>query len=295
MPVLKGRGASSDSRRMWRTIFTICAAMAAMPMLATSALGQGTEYPAMEPPPDYVGELHERERATCAITGACDQPSRAPSRQMYVDKWTALAISDTTNRAGAAHGQNSQDEAESLALTNCRRNGSLDCKSLLWGVNTCLAIAISYPDKVYAWDNDANRARAGSKALARCVQAKGKNCAIQTTPCANDDPRWPSPLPLPPGVPGAAVDPRTVGTWELFINPGRWVWQIGRNGTYQFHSEAGDGASTHAGTFSARDGHWSIQATSGISDGGPYTFSTPNIFVTTGKLGTGSWRRIADN
>jgi Domain of unknown function (DUF4189) len=181
----------------------------------------------MEPPTDYVGQQREREQAACAITGVCDQLAHAGGRLGNPDKWTALAISDTTNRAGASHGQNSQAAAEQLALTNCRRNGSLDCKSLLWGVNICLAIAISYPDGVYAWDNDPDRARAGSKALARCLRASGKNCLVQTTPCASDDPRWSSPLPLPPGVRGADVDPRTVGTWELSINPGRWCGKLG--------------------------------------------------------------------
>ena len=264
-------------------------------MQLTSALAQETEYPSMEPPTDYVGQQREREQAARAITGVCDQLAHPGGRPGNPDMWTALAISDTTNRAGASHGQNSQAAAEQLALTNCRRNGSLDCKSLLWGVNTCLAIAISYPDGVYAWDNDPDRARAGSKALDRCLRASGKNCLVQTTPCASDDPRWSSPLPLPPGARGADVDPRTVGTWELSINPGRWVWEIGRNDTYEFHSEAADGAAPHVGTFSAHDGRWSLHATNGYTDGGTYTFQPPNSFIATGRLGTGNWRHIADN
>jgi hypothetical protein len=59
--------------------------------------------------------------------------------------------------------------------------------------------------------------------------------------------------------------------------------------------EAGDGASTYARKFTARNGHWSMQSTNGISYGGTYTFNVRNIFVATGKLGTGSWRYIAGN
>jgi hypothetical protein len=43
------------------------------------------------------------------------------------------------------------------------------------------------------------------------------------------------------------IDPRIVGTWVLNINPGRWVWEIGAHGTYEFRSEASDFAPTHAG------------------------------------------------
>ena len=184
------------SRRTWRKIITICSATAAVPMYLTSALAQENEYAAMEPAPDYVEHGREQEQTTCAITGLCGQLNH-PGRPANPDTWTALAISDTTKRAGPSHSQDSRDAAEQLALTNCRRNGSVACKPLLSGANTCLAMAISYPDGIYAWDNDPDRAQAGPKALARCRSAGGKNCAVQTTPCASADPRWPSPLPLP--------------------------------------------------------------------------------------------------
>jgi hypothetical protein len=89
------------------------------------------------------------------------------------------------------------------------------------------------------------------------------------------------------------VDPRIVGTWEL-MTPGRWVWTIKCNGTYQFHSEAMDGAPSHTGTLSIYDGRWSLNATSGYTpwtDGGTYTFQPPDTLIATGRLGTGIWRR----
>ena len=90
----------------------------------------------------------------------------------------------------------------------------------------------------------------------------------------------------------ADVDPHTVGTWQISVNPGRWVWEIGRNGTYEFHSEAPDGAASHAGTFSAHDGHWSLRATNGYTDGGTYTFQPPDSLIATGHLDTGTWRHL---
>src|SRR5580704_4243369 len=106
--------------------------------------------------------------------------------------------------------------------------------------------------------------------------------------------RWSSPLPLPSVGTTAGVDPRTVGTWELLRNPGMWVWRIAANGTYEFHSEAGDGAAPQAGTIAAGSGKWSIRAlNNGYTDGGTYTFQSPDRLLATGKLGTGAWLRVA--
>ncbi len=89
------------------------------------------------------------------------------------------------------------------------------------------------------------------------------------------------------------VDPNTVGTWELTFMGGPWVWQIRRDGTYSFHSEAGDGALPHAGTFSSSNGRWSLKATNGYADSGTYLFQGPNTLIATGKLGTAAWRKPA--
>jgi hypothetical protein len=86
------------------------------------------------------------------------------------------------------------------------------------------------------------------------------------------------------------VDPKAVGTWELPFKGGAWVWEIHPDGTYQFHSEAGDGAPSHAGTVSASNGQWSLKATTGYVDGGTYVIQYPDTLIATGHLGTGAWR-----
>jgi hypothetical protein len=154
--------------------------------------------------------------------------------------------------------------------------------------NECQALAISYADKKYGWSDGSSRPGAASRALAQCKSTGGKNCTVITAPCAGDDARWSALLPLPQGGTAATVDARAVGTWELLRNPGVWVWRIAANGTYEFHSEAGDGAAPQAGTVSASNGKWS----NGWTDGGTYTFQAPNTLLATGKLGTGAWRRV---
>jgi hypothetical protein len=90
-----------------------------------------------------------------------------------------------------------------------------------------------------------------------------------------------------------AVDPGTVGTWELPLPGGPWVWEIRPDGTYQFHSEAGDRIPPHAGTFYARNGQWSLKATTGYTDHGTYVVLPPDTLIARGQLGTAAWRHHA--
>ena len=190
-------------------------------------------------------------------------------------------------------GQNSAD-ARRLAFRQLRPSAAPDCQLVNWGSNLCFALAVNRGDRIYGYDFGRSRAEAGTKALARCSAAGGKSCVVQASPCASDDVRWPSPLPLP--SPSSALSPKidshTIGIWELSLNPGRWVWEIAPNGTYEFHSEALDQASSNAGTFSASDGHWSLHSTDGYTDGGTYEFLPPASLVATGRLGKGTWRRL---
>jgi hypothetical protein len=112
----------------------------------------------------------------------------------------------------------------------------------------------------------------GGKRFGALQSQRRKKLCADYGACAADDARWSSPLPLSAGEKAASVDPRAVGTWELSINPGVWVWTIGPSGTYEFHSEAGDSAPSHAGTISASGGKWSVHALNfSWNDGGGVT------------------------
>jgi hypothetical protein len=86
------------------------------------------------------------------------------------------------------------------------------------------------------------------------------------------------------------VDPKTVGIWKLPFKGGPWVWEIDRNGTYKFHSEAGDGVLPHEGKFAASNGNWLLKATNGYTDAGTYRFQGRDTWIATGQLGTAPWR-----
>jgi len=224
--------------------------------------------------------------------GACKNPQSQP----VILHWAAIAISNSFLNVGASHGRNTEAEAKQVALQNCGGSAK-GCTVVNWGSNICFGLAVSRLDSSYAQAPAESRAAAQEKALAGCRAQKGKACVIQTTPCANDNVNWSSPLPLPPppAAPAAKIDPGVVGTWEYRINPGRWIWQIAANGTYEFHSEAADSTPSHSGVFSASGGHWSLKSTSGFEDidSGQYKFESSGVMVSAGKLGTGKWNRIS--
>jgi len=92
----------------------------------------------------------------------------------------------------------------------------------------------------------------------------------------------------------AMLDANLIGTWQLPVKTGNWVWEIAANGTYKFHSEALDGAPSHAGVFTATKGQWTLTATTGLpgyTDNGQYLFQAPNIWMAKGKLGGAAWTR----
>jgi hypothetical protein len=101
----------------------------------------------------------------------------------------------------------------------------------------------------------------------------------------------------PPGAPAQpiGVDRHLLGTWYLPLGKGFWVFEILANGTYRFRSEAGDGVAPHTGSFSANNGHWSMRATTGYADGGTYLLQRPDVWIATGRLGTGAWRHNSLN
>jgi Domain of unknown function (DUF4189) len=209
--------------------------------------------------------------------------------------WVALAISPATGYSGAAHGSSSQADATRVALQACQAGGARDCKFVSSGMQ-CLALATpSNPvPNLFGYSTGLTREGAAAQALIECAKAGGVNCGVRAAPCSDDDPRWASPLPLPPVNEMGPVDPALVGFWKMNVSNGIRVWQITAKGAYSFHSEAPDKTPPHAGQFSAINGQYRMHAIStSFDDQGTYTLSSAGVLVTTGKSGPGTWNRIA--
>ena len=93
------------------------------------------------------------------------------------------------------------------------------------------------------------------------------------------------------------VDRGLVGTWEIVaptpVGTVRWVWEIHKNGTYSFHAEGPGAAPAHSGTFAASKGHYVLNSTTmAWNDTGTYQLTDSATLIATGRLGTGTWRRV---
>ena len=240
---------------------------------------------------------------TTQTVAACQSLSKTRTAKPASGLYVALASSFTMGFAGLSHGQTSQNSAEQIALANCKAMGANDCKVVKSGQNSCVAMSTYYAVFGmgtlinFGYGQNASRSGAAAQSLAECGIASGQICTLRATSCSSDNPAFASPLPLPTGGKPGSVDSNLVGTWETDIggpNGGRWVWQISANGTYEVHSEAFDGAPSNAGTFSAKGGLYTLHATNFVwDDAGSYTFQPPGTLVASGKLGNGTWHKIA--
>jgi hypothetical protein len=219
--------------------------------------------------------------------------------------YVAVATSSLKASAGVSHGQLTQSAAEQAAMANCKALGASDCEASNHAQNSCMGVAVSYVRLTamatrtsFGYGFDPNRSTAGTQALSNCKNSAGQSCTLLAVPCATDNPAYPARLPQPAGGTGP-VDPNLVGTWEIEVgqpSTGRWLWQVTANGTYEVHSEAFDGAPTNAGTFAAGAGQYTLHATNiSWDDSGTYSFQPPGTMVAAGKLGTGTWHKIAQD
>ena len=245
-----------------------------------------------------IGDTCQLTQTTQVCASLAKTSSRLPSGQ-----FAALALSKTTPTVGLAHGQLSKSAAEQLALANCHAMGANDCQITDSIQDSCIGYATVVTSKgktlltFVGFGLSPDRASAALQAIANCNTVSSAQCTLYAAPCARDNPAFSSPIPLPTGAQSGSVDPNWIGAWQLFPygpSGGRWVMQVGANGTYEVHSEALDGTPSSVGTFVASGGRYTLHALNiSYDDSGTYVFRPPGTMVATGKLGTGTWIRIA--
>jgi hypothetical protein len=234
--------------------------------------------------------------SVCAVVGLLAALSAQPATAQG-SRYAAIAKSPSTDWAGAEKGTTTEASVDHGALQYCQSKGARDCK-IYSVVDGCVALAAptNFVPNLYGVGKGATREEAAAQALAECAKADGISCIVTLAPCGSDAVRFQSPLPLPPGGKPGSVDPAVVGLWGLNVNGGIWVWQISVNGTYTIHSEAADSVPPQTGTFTASNGKYTDHAiNTQWADQGTYTMQGTTAMVMTGKLGTGTWYRIASD
>ena len=213
--------------------------------------------------------------------------------------WAAVAVSPSSENNGGGHAESSQAAADRIALQQCQKSGARDCKIVASISRGCVALAtpsVPVPNH-FGFGSNPSRELAASNALAQCTNGGGKDCGVRIAQCSFDDPRWASPLPLPPVVLPGTVDPALVGLWKLNASNGIWVWQITANGTYSFHSAAPASPGNqpmHNGTFTTSNGKYTMHAINVVFDTqGTYTIegSSKGTLQMNGSSGSSTWYR----
>jgi hypothetical protein len=254
------------------------------------------QFVALSTLPAHGQSLNDDGPAWCGTNWACDTvgPTSDPADGKFVALVTAV------DGDYVVTGQGSADAARDLARSKCtKREPEVWCDADGPSTTTttgCIGVAGKKKWTEVIWHDDkSTRVDAWRQALKNCLM---RHCQVELTACAGDDPRTLPRFPLPPDVTGGKIDPALVGTWEIPMHPGRWIWEIAANGTYEFHTEAPDGAPSHAGTLSADGGTWSLVSLAGSiagyadRDEGTYLMQGPDTVEMTGKLGGGTWQRV---
>ncbi len=131
------------------------------------------------------------------------------------DKFASIAFSSTTLRSGSSTGQASQDAADAVAMSNCRKTGAADCKVQIWGKNVCMTVATSAPDRKWFVDHDVDRRTAGKDAFQGCRDLGGARCTVEDVECADDKATVQPPPPFEQKKSRAGDDP-IVGCYQWF-------------------------------------------------------------------------------
>jgi hypothetical protein len=231
-----------------------------------------------------------------AVAAFSPQPAWAQQFEM----WAAVAISPSTGDTAQVHADAEKDNTIVSAIHSCSLRGQQDCKVVAVVADECVALAVpsKFVVNLYGYGTDPTREGAAAQALAQCVKAGGADCVLVEAPCAYDNPRPTTPLPLaPPRNPPLPVDSGLVSIWQANVPGGIWLWQIAANGTYTFYSEASDNAQSHNGSFTAAGGKYTLHSYSmAWDDQGTYTIQPGgNSVEFSGKLGTGTWTRTTNN
>lgn len=88
---------------------------------------------------------------------------------------------------------------------------------------------------------------------------------------------------------GSAVDPALVGTWKLEAPGSPIYWVVRGDGVYRVH---GPGAPVRQfGRIEATKGRWSVKSAV-WADEGSYRLADAKTWVVTGRMATGTWKRI---
>ncbi len=112
--------------------------------------------------------------------GSNQQPA-APQPTGYWEKtWGAIAPSPVGGVLGTAVGASSKEEAERIALADCKAKGGGACKVDVAYHNQCAAMVLG--ERTYSWARAASEAEAAEIGMGDCKKGN-ENCRVYYSAC----------------------------------------------------------------------------------------------------------------
>lgn len=122
----------------------------------------------------HKGESYSSNCGDAEVNCNMSCEREAANRKSY----GAIAYSRKDGAYGYSNSQDSQKEAEDLALNYCKENGA-KCRSMIWFQNSCGAVAAA--GRKTGWGQADTEEEAQTKALKDCGK---KNCEIKVAHCS---------------------------------------------------------------------------------------------------------------
>jgi len=97
----------------------------------------------------------------------------------------AIALSEGSQRFGAAWGYHDPKAAAERARQECDKTGLADCAARVALEGTCGSLVMSVQTKQTFAVTDLDKAGAGALALAQCQATGATDCAVQANFCGN--------------------------------------------------------------------------------------------------------------
>jgi hypothetical protein len=110
----------------------------------------------------------------CEILGNCE--FRRDS-QGGGDRYAAYAYSPSDGKTGASWAWPTQADAENAAVNACKQDGGQQCRSVVWGRNTCVALATGRGTWGIGLGSTHNKARINAIYSCNCNNWFNSSCA----------------------------------------------------------------------------------------------------------------------
>jgi len=122
--------------------------------------------------------------ATCGPTGGDEIATQSRPTGEWIKTWGAIATSPSGD-GGVSSGRLSKEQAESVALQNCKNSGVQSCKVEFVYKNQCVAAVYPVGADGGVFSTAATIEGAVSRAKSRCESLKKGECKVAISECSD--------------------------------------------------------------------------------------------------------------